>query len=187
MKITKSQLHAGWDSHDTEIIKIKKVMQELKQSIIKLENEREQPTLKQLDQSIFKQWPDCWKFFAIDKDGEGWRYQEEPKIDKSDNRWSSGNTTPLRVGGGYDTTNWQNSLIERDKVELTGSDLCCAMLERGDKIVLCAVSDDDDDEGIYDAITGCSDSYFDSSLGSWSNAVPINNQGEPLTAADVGL
>lgn len=73
-----------------------------------------QPQLKQLDQSVLKEWADCWKFFAIDEDGDAWRYREKPKIDNGDNHWSSSNTVPLLIGTGYDTSNWQNSLIERD-------------------------------------------------------------------------
>ncbi len=89
------------------------------------------PQLKQLDQSVFKEWADCWKFFAIDEDGDAWRYREKPKIDNGDNRWSSSNTVPLLIGRSYDASNWQNSLIERDTAkellevdcsELTGSE-----------------------------------------------------------------
>lgn len=169
-----------------------------KQAIIKLENEREQPKLKKLDQSVFKEWADCWKFFAIDEDGDAWRYREKPKVDNGDNRWSSSNTVPLLIGTGYDTSNWQNSLIERDiakellevdlSSELTGSELCKAMINRGDKIVLCIVRDyEHENDTYYDAITHCSGNYFESSLSTWSYAIPINNQGEPLTASEVGL
>ena len=74
--------------------------------------------------------------------------------------------------------------------ELTGSELCRAMLERGDKWVLCVVANNPknidlnqepdvvishDENGFY-----IRDSYYDF-------AIPINNQGEPLTASEVGL
>ena len=91
-----------------------------------------------------------------------------------------------------DTTDWQNSLIERDTAkELTGSELCKAMLARGDKYVVCFMSYSNDataefhenarivvahdDKGFY-----VHDEYY-------QHAVPINNQGEPLTASEVGL
>lgn len=72
--------------------------------------------------------------------------------------------------------------------ELTGSELCKAMLERGDKIVLCIVKDyEHESNTYYDAITHCSRNYFELSLSTWGYAAPINNQGEPLTASEVGL
>lgn len=78
-----------------------------------------------------------------------------------------------------------------DKPELTGSDLCRAMLERGDKFILCSVDDCSDDEAINDlevqVVGGTQFSDFISQENNWKYAVPINNQGEPLTATDVGL
>lgn len=166
-----------------------------KMSIIKLENEREKPQLKQLDQSVFKEWADCWKFFAIDEYGDAWRYREKPKIDNGDNRWSPSNTAPLLIGKGYDASNWQDSLIERDTAkellevdlssELTGSELCKAMLARGDKYVMCLVGTHNDAvviEGMHGnefVAVGMRNLY--------RNPKPINNQGEPLTASEVGL
>lgn len=156
--------------------------------------EPSEPKPKQVDQSFFKQWPDCWKFFAIDKNGDGWRYREEPKIDKGDNRWSSSNTVPLIVGIDYDTSDWQNSLIERDKVELTGSDLCRVMLARGDVCVPCFTSWDGDTEAIADKSIWLVHDFlpeepnFHAGLEDFYFAVPINTRtGEPLTATDVGL
>lgn len=154
-----------------------------------------EPQLKQLDQSVFKEWADCWKFFATDEDGDAWRYREKPKIDNGDNRWSSSNTVPLLIGTGYDASNWQNSLIERDTAkelaevdlssELTGSELCKAMLARGDKYVMCLVGTHNDAvviEGMHGnefVAVGMRNLY--------RNPKPINNQGEPLTASEVGL
>ncbi|WLG12812.1 hypothetical protein Q6344_09350 [Psychrobacter cibarius] len=87
----------------------------------------------------------------------------------------------------------QNSLIERDiakellevdlSSELTGSDLCRAMLERGDNYIMCVV-------GALRAlviIDTLQDGKFYSFGAMYENPIPINNQGEPLTAADVGL
>ena len=154
------------------------------------------PQLKQLDQSVFKKWDDCWKFFATDEDGDAWRYREKPKIDNGDNRWSSSNTVPLLIGTGYDASNWQNSPIERDiakepaevdlSSELTGSELCKAMLERGDKYVMCLVNDDNN----IQVINGWTWYGFTSTTNKYclfKAPIPINNQGEPLTAKEVGI
>ena len=83
---------------------------------------------------------------------------------------------------------WMYAVPVKKEKELTGSELCKAMLARGDSIVLCIVKDHECEHRYYDAITnvdknGC----FDSSLSSWQYAIPINNQGEPLTAAEAGL
>lgn len=71
--------------------------------------------------------------------------------------------------------------------ELTGSDLCRAMLERGDKYVMCLVFDDTRNLDVTYVIRRYHDGYFHTKRNSWENAIPINNQGEPLTASEVGL
>ena len=160
--------------------------------------------MKQLDQSVFKEWADCWKFLAIDEDGDAWRYREKPEIDSSDKRWLPSNTVPLLIGKGYDASNWQNSLIERDTAkellevdlssELTGSELCKAMLARGDKYVMCLLSDMSHAGALSSSKPRLITKFIDG-MGFiedpkdlyWHFAVPINNQGEPLTAAEVGL
>lgn len=72
--------------------------------------------------------------------------------------------------------------------KLSGNDLCRAMLDRGDKLVLCSVSDDGTYTA-YDAICSYDDDYdgFEGATTYWSHVVPVNNQGEPLAAKDVGL
>lgn len=72
---------------------------------------------------------------------------------------------------------------------LEGSDLCHAMLKRGDKAVMCKTNESNH----MTIIIG----YKEAKAGGWvfhSNrhsrhyiVVPINNQGEPLTAKEVGL
>ena len=72
---------------------------------------------------------------------------------------------------------------------LAGSALCHAMLKRGDKAVMCKA----DNSNHMTIIVG----YKEAKAGGWvfhSNrhsrhyiVVPINNQGEPLTAKEVGL
>ncbi len=157
------------------------------------------PQLKQLDQSIFDGLDEKWRFAAIDKCGEVWYSTHRTQPSSSGTHLSSEpNADSMQARDYYDASNWQNSLIERDTAkelaevdlssELTGSELCKAMINRGDKIVLCIVRDYEYENDIYyDAITHCSGDYFDSTLSSWRYAVPINNQGEPLTAAEVGL
>ena len=163
-----------------------------------------EPQLKQLDQSIFDGLDEKWRFAAVDLSGEAWAYREQPKIDKGDDRWSPSNTPPNSIGTGYDTSNWQNSLIERDdiakellevdlSIELTGSELCKAMLARGDKYVLCQCWDSSyaDIEQVVDVINGfeCTayKKLFAGNRHNWEYAIPINNQGEQLTASEVGL
>lgn len=194
-KITKKQLQHSVDLLNKEnssqhdyLMRIKRALKSIDIDILSDEFDEPKPQLKQLDQSVFKEWADCWKFFAIDEDGDAWRYREKPYIDDGDKRWSSSNTIPLLVGKGYDASNWQNSLIERDIAkELTGSDLARAMLARGDKYVMCLVFDDTRNLDTTYVIRGYYDGYFHTKLNSWENAVPISNQGEPLTSSEVGL
>lgn len=135
-----------------------------------------QPQLKQLDQSVFDGLDEKWRFAAVDLSGEAWVYREQPKIDKGDDRWLPSNTPPNSIGTGYDTSNWQNSLIERDTAELMGSDLCRAMLERGDKYVMCAV------ENHYVFIAHYDDGLFLDTEGfEWHEVTPVGTDGTHLT------
>ena len=83
-----------------------------------------EPKLKQLDQSVFDGASNDKRFFAIDEDGQGWFYRDRPSINEDDKRWTEPNYTSTRAGVGYDTSNWRDSLIERESKELTGGDLC---------------------------------------------------------------
>lgn len=149
------------------------------------------PKLKQLDQSAFDHEfvTSHFHYAAINANGQSIFFSDNPKYNLELGIWYStaGSTMPMLKG--YDTTNWQNSLIERK--ELTGSDLCRAMLERGDKYVMCFVSgmSDAKADSIPKAITSFNSltRQFRANHDIWRYAVPINNQGEPLTAADVGL
>ena len=164
------------------------------------------PQLKQLDQSIFNGLDEKWRFAAVDLSGEAWVYRERPKIDKGDDRWSPSNTPPNSIGICYDTSNWQNSLIERDiakellevdlSSELTGSDYYYSKsvterLEKGQKSVMCFVSNvseaDAMDDRYIQVITSVDTEFNDRGGYGWQYAVAINNQGEPLTASEVGL
>ena len=84
-------------------------------------------------------------------------------------------------------TIWQTSLNKREAIELTGSELCKAMLARGDTRIMCLVTDDGSRDDITHVIRVYEDGRFHTKANSWKYAVPINNHGEPLTSKDVGL
>lgn len=68
---------------------------------------------------------------------------------------------------------------------LTGSDLTRAMLKRGDKAVMCGVGSD---KSFFVLITGIEFGEFLTSTGTYYlDPVPVNTQGELLTAKEVGL
>lgn len=156
------------------------------------------PQLKQLDQSVFDGLDEKWRFAAVNAAGR-LMYSKTRMVHDKKYWWASSKSSDLSSGtDGYDTSNWQNSLIERDTTkELTGSELCKAMLERGDKYVMCGVSDVDDndaenhedDDFLAEAVTDFDDKdgLFGTTSMRWNYAVPINNMGEPLTAKEVGL
>ena len=146
-----------------------------------------EPKPKQLDQSVFDGLDEKWRFAVICSDGERVVYADRPVLNREQLWWYRMSEHLLIDEEGYDTTDWQNSLIERESRELTGSDLCRKMLERGDKYVMCLVFDDTRNLDVTYVIRGYHDGYFHTTRSSWENAVPINNQGEPLTASEVGL
>lgn len=193
-KITKKELRQRCIDNETAIARL--------ESILKENGIKRQPQLKQLDQSVFNGAHEMWKFASVDADGAGFRFAERPEL--TDCFWRNTNCSRfdrLSQSGAYDTTDWQNSLIERDvdkellevdlSSELTGSDLCRKMLERGDKFILCSVDDRSDNDAINDleiqVIGGTQFLDFVSQVDNWKHAVPINNQGEPLTASEAGL
>lgn len=186
-KITKKQLHNGWHSHDTEIIKMKKELRELKQSVLRLEKLTDEklldkPQLKQVDQSVFDGLDEKWRFASVDKGGAVWVYSGKPDY----GYWFVKEPVGMSIGRGYDTSNWQNSLIERSTAkELTGSELCLKLLNL-DRDVMCDVKDGD-----YRLIFAHDGEFFIShnkgERECHERVTPINSQGEPLTASEVGL
>lgn len=190
-KVTKKELIERANEQELRIYRIE---QALKQNGIKWVTD--EPKLKQLDQSIFNGLEKKWRFAMVSSVGIPFVYDYKPTGKR---HFLSDSAAQLMVNIGkvmrideydYDTTNWQNSLIERK--ELTGSDLCRAMLERGDKYVVCIVSEHEDAVNIdsvifpkvvYKHYADC----FMTTDSNWPYAIPINNQGEPLTATDVGL
>lgn len=201
-KVTKKQLQRDINNLVTELTNLK--IELLEKKVI---SDEPKPQLKQLDQSIFNGLDEKWRFAAVDSDTRVYIYEARQHIE--DNRYWFGDFGLQKyIGEGYDASDWQNSLIERDiakellevdlSSELTGSELCRAMLARGDKFILCGVSDVDDadaasneyDDLVSDAVTdfNCKGGFFGTvSSMRWYHAVPINNQGEPLTASEVGL
>ena len=196
-KVTKKELVERSNEHEERIFKIEKA---LEQHGIKW---TEEPKLKQLDQSVFDGLDEKWRFAAVDGDGEVWVYVHKPAAVPVSNNWTGANN-PKFFGRGYDATNWKNSLIEREDIaaellevdlisELTGSDLCRAMLERGDKFVVCKLADTSEADAISNSAPKLVTEYdtygFYHAIADlyWKYAVPINNQGEPLTASEVGL
>ena len=158
------------------------------------------PQLKQLDQSVFKGSPDWAVSAAISPNGKAYVYSVTGDgfygiSDKHGYQIKGGDRANC-IGDNYDTSNWQNSLIERDIAkeltgsELTGSELVRAMLERGDRCVMCMVANNEANMFLATrpvVVHGCTDSGFISVAGCYSFAVAVNNQGEPLTASEVGL
>lgn len=145
-----------------------------------------EPKLKQLDQSVFSHpyVDDRFNYVALNADGQSIFFEQKPSVSVNLDIWVATGGSILPMLKGYDASNWQNSLIERK--ELTGSDLCTAMLERGDKFVMCHVGINKN----ITVITGWNGNGFTSVTNQDSlhlNPTPINNQGEPLTAAEVGL
>lgn len=170
-----------------------------------------EPQLKQLDQSIFNGLDKKWRFAMVSSVGIPFVYDYKPTGKR---HFISDKNAQLMINLGkvmrideydYDTTDWKNSLIERDiakelleidlSSELTGSELCRAMLARGDKFVMCAVSMADDETALSaETVTlnriviSLDKEWLYTDTGTrWHYAIPINNQGEPLTASEVGL
>ena len=151
----------------------------------------EKPQLKQIGQSIFDGLDEKWRFAAVDADGTRCDYETKPRLDHA--QWACVLGGFRRLVGDYDASNWQNSLIERDTAkellevdlsgELTGSDLARAMFERGDNYIMCVVGTIKE----VVIIDTFQDGYFYSKGVRYLNPKPINNQGEPLTASEVGL
>lgn len=90
-------------------------------------------------------------------------------------------------------TNSMNELLGTENLEvdlsseLTGSELCRAMLARGDTRIMCIVSGEGTRQDITHVIRAYGDGKFHTKANRWTYAVPINNQGEPLTASEAGL
>ena len=102
-KVTKKQLHNGWHCHDTEIIKMKKELRELKQSVLRLEKltdekllDEPESQLKQLGQSVFDGLDEQWRFAAVNANGRRKSFKEKPYIKNGE--WLSTYTLHCNLG-----------------------------------------------------------------------------------------
>ena len=78
------------------------------------------PQLKQLDQSIFDGLDEKWRWAAIDEDGRAHKYEQRPDNSPYGEFLVNINECSCDyelIGKGYDSSNWQNSLIERNTVK----------------------------------------------------------------------
>lgn len=191
MKITKKELRQRCIANETAIASLELILKE--------NGIERQPQLKQLDYSAFDHpyVDDRFKYVALNADGQAVFFESKPVISNCLNIWvvHTGSVMPMLKG--YDTSNWQNSLIERDVAkELTGSDYYYSKsvierLENGQELVMCFVSNVSESDAMQErhveVITSVDTEFNDTDGYGWQYAVPINNQGEPLTAAEAGL
>lgn len=188
--LVKGECCLGWVNHND----IKKPIQP-------------EPQLKQLDQSIFDGLDEKWRFAMVSSVGIPFVYDYKPTGMR---HFLSDSAAQLMVNLGkvmrideydYDTSNWQNSLIERDiakellefdlSSELTGSDLAVKYFESNERHI-CFVGEDNDgclSDLMIAMVVGYNEYRgFMTSYNDWFPFVTlINNQGEPLTASEVGL
>lgn len=203
----KEQIAKIWDVLDSlniDVLQNKKDISRIDE-VLSVSNlwEPQKPKPKQLDQSVFDGLDEKWRFAAVDKGGEVWVYSGKP--DRDCGYWFVKEPVGMSIGKGYDASNWQNSLTERDLAkellevdlssELTGSDLCRKMLARGDSRVVCLVSNISDNQAVdyrehtlliegFAILSG----FWDSRGTDYKHAVPVSPAtNEPLTATDVGL
>jgi len=205
----KEQIAKIWDVLDSlniDVLQNKKDISRIDE-VLSVSNlwEPQKPKLKQLDQSIFDGLDENWRFAAVDGcTGRAYVYEQKPHFFHGKDYWRIHEGLQRIIGHDYDASNWQNSLIERDiakelldvdlSSELTGSELCKAMLARGDVCVPCFVAWDSDVEAIADKSIRLVHEFlpeapnFHAGLEDFYCAVPINTRtGEPLTASEVGL
>ena len=208
MKITKKELFKFCDENNDAINELQSqsdstnfllavLIQQLKDSgVIDEISPEPKPQLKQLDQSAFDHpyATDRFKYVALNADGQAVFFESKPVISNCLDIWvvHTGSVMPMLKG--YDTSNWQNSLIEREAVELTGSDLTVQIMN-SQKYQAAFVSDESEDYALKHKRTALIDNVytnginerFRAGLTGWIYAIPINNQGEPLTQAEAGL
>ena len=166
----------------------------LERIISKLEfDDANEPEPKKLDHSVFDGLESKWKYAAVDANGEANLYTHHIIPDSVEFAYCDDiNFDCQTIGTDYDVIDWKNSLIKRETNELTGSELCKAMLARGDKYVLCLVNDSSEESArSYERVRVISsqgaDYFDDTTEDMWYFAIPINSQGKPLTSSDVDL
>ena len=199
------------------LMRIKRALKSIDIDILSDEFYETKPQLKQLDKSVFDGLDEKWRFAAVDQNAETNLFEEKPVISNCGNYWVNASGAFKRSVLHFDNSNWQNSLIERDIAkELTGSEdtnilsdiisdivdelldseyfyskITCELLRIGCSYVLAYVSDVSEQDAIKSKEVAVIDSVDvmlnDTDGNDWKYAVPINNQGEPLTASEVGL
>lgn len=142
--------------------------------------------LKTLGQDVFVGLDEKYIFAAVDDDGRGTASNYTLDCLEVVGCWANVHETKIAemvdLGKGFDATNWKGSLIKRESKELTGSDLCRAMLLRGEKVI-CDVND-----GVYELIISYdSKSFIDYNGLRYNFVTPVDYNGNPLTAKQVGL
>lgn len=188
-KVTKKQLQQKIDRQETRIDRL----------VGMLAKKGFYDKFKNLDQSIFDDEPANLKWAAIEEDGSVYLFAKKPFIDL--HKWAAGtDEVEVYVGNEHDASSWQDSLIERESKELTGSELCKAMLDRGDLMVVVWSGRSDDNARLQakdadaidpaiNIISSFDNGYFYDVWGSGhKGAVPISlSTGLELTASEVGL
>ena len=62
--------------------------------------------------------PEGFNYAAVDSDGFGWAYKDMPQLNEDHGYWCfTLCDDALRLGNGYDSTDWQNSLVSRETAE----------------------------------------------------------------------
>ena len=74
------------------------------------------PEPKKLTQAVFDGLPKEYLWAAVDEDGEAYVYEIDPECQPDIGRWLRPNSRGglVILGKGFDATDWQNSLIERE-------------------------------------------------------------------------
>ncbi len=76
------------------------------------------PKLKQLDQSAFSHpyVDDRFNYVALNADGQSIFFEQKPSVSVNLDIWVATGGSILPMLKGYDASNWQNSLIERENI-----------------------------------------------------------------------
>ena len=148
---------------------------------------------------VFDGLDEKWRFAAVDADGSanGFDIRVYPRggdehcLFAYESDYANSDDNSVHIGTGYDATDWQNSLIERESKELTGSDLCRHLKSRKHWVLAVVSNEGDATAEFHQKAVFVTDIASDGSFVCgdtvWQYAVPINHKGEPLTASEVGL
>ena len=132
MKITKKELLKFCDDNNDAINELQSqsdntdfllavLIQQLKDSgVIDETSPEPEPQPKQLDQSVFNHpyVDDRFNYVALNADGQSIFFEQKPSVSVNLDIWVANGGSILPMLKGYDATNWQDSLIERDAAEV---------------------------------------------------------------------